>query len=658
MRLNLLKAFRNSFQVKVISVSIFFMLVICVVLTVYFVQSQRTSQNDALIGRSQLLAGTLAHSAKVGIFSENTDLLKDPIGGVAQHEEVACVVVYNSAGTLLSKSQDPQKMATIQSFPVTEKIDDALLGKLRRSGSLVYFTTPEALQVWSPVFSTSGYTAETSLFFGEGDSQKNTRVIGFIGITLSKGILNKQLYSFLSKAVIMALAAMIAGSLVIFLVIKGISSPLNHLAQGIKALGSEGVTGEIPVESKDEIGRLAMAFNEMSESLRERRAENLSLEMQLRQVQKLEALGTLAGGIAHDFNNVLSPIVGFTELAMDDVPKDGELYNDLQEIFNAAIRARDLVKQILAFSRQAKSERVPLKVQLIVKEVLKLLRATLPTTIALTRHIDENCGPVLADPTDMHRIIMNLCTNAFHAMRDQGGELKVTLENCVLGSDERVPSLNLPSGKYLKLTVSDTGVGMDEATRERIFDPYFTTKLPGEGTGMGLAVVHGIVKSCDGDILVFSERGKGTTFELYFPRIESDAEGSESLDGEPVPGGNEHILLVDDEAQIVFMMRQMLNHLGYRVTTRTSSIEALEVFAVSPGKFDIIITDQTMPNMTGDELALKLMSIRKDIPVIICTGFSEKISEEKARKKGIRALLMKPVIKQEMARTIREVLDS
>lgn len=658
MRLNLPKVFRNSFQVKIITVSIVFMLVIGASLSGYFMAIQRASQNDALIARAGLLAGSLAHSAKLGIFSENVNLLNDPIGGVAQHQEVVCVVVYNSEGNLLSKAQDPQKADAIQSLTVDEKMDPDLSRKLRQSASSVFFSTPEALQVWSPVFSTSGYTAEESLFLKEDGSRKNNRVIGFVGITLGKKVLNKQLYSFLFKAVLISVAMMIAGAVVILLVIKSIINPLSRLTQGIIELRNEGATSNIPVDSEDEIGRLALAFNEMNEALREQRAENLALEMQLRQAQKLEALGTLAGGIAHDFNNVLSPIVGFTELAMDDVPKDGEIYNDLQEIFNAAMRASELVKQILAFSRQTKSELMPLKVQLIVKEAMKLLRASLPTTIALTFNIDANCGPVLADPTDMHRIIMNLCTNAYHAMRDQGGELKVTLENCTLGSDDRVPSLNLPSGKYLKLVVSDTGVGMDAATRERIFDPYFTTKPLGEGTGMGLAVVHGIVKSCGGDILVSSEIDKGTTFELFFPRIESEVEGSGSPEGEPVPVGNEHILLVDDEAQIIFMMRQMLNHLGYRVTTRTSSIEALEAFASSPDKFDIIITDQTMPNMTGDELAIKLMSIRKDIPVIICTGFSEKISEEKARKKGIRALLMKPVIKREMARTIREILDS
>jgi CheY-like chemotaxis protein/anti-sigma regulatory factor (Ser/Thr protein kinase) len=317
------------------------------------------------------------------------------------------------------------------------------------------------------------------------------------------------------------------------------------------------------------------------------------------------------------------------------------------------------VKQILAFSRQAEMERAPIKIQLVVKEALRLLRASLPTTISITRNINEECGPVLADPTSIHRIVMNLCTNAYHAMREKGGQLKVTLEETTIADSDRdrIPALDLNPGRYLKLTVSDTGHGMSHDVQEKIFDPYFTTKPPGEGTGMGLAVVHGIVKSYGGDIFVQSEIGKGTIFQLYFPRIESESESVESLSVEPAQGGHERILLVDDEVQIVHMLKQMLEHLGYQVTGRTSSIEALQAFKVQPDNFDLIISDQTMPNLTGDQLAEELMRIRKEIPVIICTGFSEKITEEKAKRSGIRAFLMKPVIKQKLASTIREVLE-
>ncbi|MFP3999315.1 MAG: ATP-binding protein, partial [Desulfobacterales bacterium] len=438
-----------------------------------------------------------------------------------------------------------------------------------------------------------------------------------------------------------------------------ITSPLNRLANAIKSLGKEGDAEPVKVDTQDEIGRLADAFNELSESLRKRKAENLQLEMQLRQAQKLEALGTLAGGIAHDFNNVLSPIFGYTEMAMEDSKEDDPLYRNLQQVLLAAGRARELVKQILAFSRQSDAQKAPLQIQLVLKEGIKLLRASLPSTIAITEQIDRNCGSVIADPTDIHRIVMNLATNAYHAMREQGGELNVVLEEKTLEEMEiRSLSLDLPAGRYARLGISDTGRGMDEDTLQRIFDPYFTTKPAGEGTGMGLSVVHGIVKGCRGDIRVKSETGKGTLFEIYLPQVEIDAPSESHICELPIPCGTEHVLLVDDEAQVACMLKQMLEQLGYGVTMHTDSLEALDVFAAAPDRFALIITDQTMPYMTGDELAEEAIRLRKDIPVILCTGFSEKISEQKAKNRGIRAFLMKPVLKRKMAVTIREVLNN
>ncbi len=433
---------------------------------------------------------------------------------------------------------------------------------------------------------------------------------------------------------------------------------MNRLAEGIKALGESEVPEPVPVATEDEIGRLASAFNDMTESLKRKKAENYHLEVQLRQAQKLEALGTLAGGIAHDFNNVLSPIFGYTEMAIDEVNKDERLHSNLKEVLHAAGRARDLVKQILAFSRQHEKESMPMHIQRVLKEALKLLRASIPTTISITEHIDKQCGPILADPTNIHRIIMNLATNAYHAMRDQGGELTFILEEETLEeNDERLSLHKLDPGRYVKLSVTDTGVGMDENTRQRIFDPYFTTKPFGEGTGMGLATAHGIVKNYQGAIMIQSEPGKGSCFQVYFPRIKSEASAARPASTESIPHGHENILLVDDEAPIVFMLKQTLENLGYQVTARTSSLEALEAFAASPKKFDLIITDQTMPKMTGNEFAAEAIRLRKDIPIIICTGYSEKVDKKKVKHIGIRAFLMKPVVKQTMAETIRMVLD-
>ena len=370
----------------------------------------------------------------------------------------------------------------------------------------------------------------------------------------------------------------------------------------------------------------------------------------------MEAIGTLAGGIAHDFNNILSSVIGYTELAIEEVSKRGLLHNNLQEVLKAGRRARDLVKQILAFSRQSDQELRPLEISPIIKETLKLLRASLPSTLEIHQDIGTDLGTVMTDPTHVNQILMNLCTNAAHATGENGGTLDVSLEKVDNGTDLGVRFTGLSPGPYLKLTVSDNGHGMAPEVKERIFDPYFTTKEKGEGTGLGLAMVHGIVKSHGGTITVYSEPEMGSAFHVYLPVMETETDqdtGSE----ETVPTGSERILFVDDEQPIVDIGKQMIEQLGYTVVTRTSSLEALELFRTKPDEFDLVITDMTMPNMTGEELANELMFIRPDIPIILCTGFSRRVTEKKAKAMGIQAFIMKPILKQELAETIRRVLD-
>jgi len=383
--------------------------------------------------------------------------------------------------------------------------------------------------------------------------------------------------------------------------------------------------------------------------------EEVKLETKLRQAQKMEAIGTLAGGIAHDFNNILSMIMGYTELTMMNLPEDSRAQDNMNKVFKASERARDLVKQILAFSRQTEQEQKPVQIHLIVKEALKLLRPSLPTTIEIRQNI-ASTGTVMADATQMHQVIMNLSTNAYHAMSEKGGILEVSLTDVELDSDFTARHPGTHPGPYLRLTVSDTGHGMEKKVIDRIFEPYYTTKEKGEGTGMGLSVVHGIVKGHGGAITVYSEPGKGSTFNVFLPRIEEVEVVAETEEMMPIPMGKERILFVDDEPAIVDIGKGMLEHLGYTVVTRTSSIEALEAFKAMPDKFDLVITDMTMPKMTGDELAKELMKIRTDIPIIVCTGFSERINEEKAKAMGIRAFVMKPIVQREMAKAIREAM--
>ncbi len=380
------------------------------------------------------------------------------------------------------------------------------------------------------------------------------------------------------------------------------------------------------------------------------------LEDQLQQAQKMESMGTLAGGIAHDFNNILVPMFGYLEMMLQDVPEDNPLHSHLAEVFNGAKRARDLVQQILSFGRQKDHELKPLKVHPVIKEALKLIKSSLPSTIEISQNIKTDCGLVMADLTQIHQIVMNLCTNAFHAMEETDGKLTITLKEVELSAEDLKDPAMIP-GPHVCLTVADTGPGMEQGIIARIFDPYFTTKEEGKGTGLGLAVVHGIVKSYGGHISVYSELGKGTEFKVYLPVIKPQ-ETAQIIEADlPIQKGNERILLIDDQDVIVQMIRQMLERLGYHVTARASSTDALEAFRTQPDKFDLVITDMTMPNMTGDKLAGELIKIRSDIPVILCTGFSEIMSKEKAAAMGIKGFLMKPVVIKDLSGMIRKVLD-
>jgi CheY-like chemotaxis protein/two-component sensor histidine kinase len=366
----------------------------------------------------------------------------------------------------------------------------------------------------------------------------------------------------------------------------------------------------------------------------------------------MEAIGSLAGGIAHDFNNILSAIIGYTELSM---LSDGAPLDYLQEALKAANRAKDLVKQILSFSRQTEEERMPVLVGMVVKEVVKFLRASIPTTIDIHCEIDETTGSVLANSVELHQILMNLCTNAVHAIGGQAGRVEIRVQRVEIGACQRNAFPDLEPGVYVELAVKDSGQGIRPEIKERIFDPYFTTKEKGVGTGLGLAVVHGIVKKSNGTIRVESQPGRGSTFSIYLPQIERPSAASAQPSMLPL-GGSGKILFVDDEKMIADIGEKILKRLGYDVVSRTSPIEALELFKARPRAFDLVISDQTMPGITGDGLARELMKINPDIPVILCTGYSQLIDAEKAREKGIKALVMKPILINEMDAAIRRAL--
>ena len=416
---------------------------------------------------------------------------------------------------------------------------------------------------------------------------------------------------------------------------------------------------------KDATGKVTSVIELIEDITDQRLLEEEKEKLQLHQQhsQKMEAIGTLAGGIAHDFNNILTAIIGYSELIYTDMESDNKSRHELEEVLKAASRARELVRQILTFSRRAGHDRKPLRLQPIIKESLKMLRASIPTTIDIVADINPDCRPVLADPTHIHQIIMNLCTNAFHAMEEEGGTLRVALGEVEFSDNEYTRELELDPGRYVNLEVCDSGIGIDRKMLDRIFEPYFTTKTKGKGTGLGLSVVHGIVKKNDGHVTVYSEPGKGTTFHVYLPITASQPEMSQAVVQTPLQaapdllGGGESVLIVDDEESVVDMLRKVLESAGYNVTTSVKSDVALEIFQANPDKFDLVITDMTMPRMTGDKLAARLLNLRPDLPIILISGFSASMNDNLAKKIGIRRYMMKPINSENIIGTVRAVLQ-
>ncbi len=391
--------------------------------------------------------------------------------------------------------------------------------------------------------------------------------------------------------------------------------------------------------------------------LKQAEEERRHLETRLRQSYKMEAIGTLAGGIAHDFNNILSSVLGFAELAKIKLSKGKSIDNELDEVLKAGARARDLIKQILTFSRKSGIQKNPIELTPLIKETLKFLRASLPTIIEIRQDLPSTGSMVMADPTQLHQVLMNLCTNAAYAMKATGGVLDIRLSEVELNDRIELQYKDLPPGRYLRLSVADTGCGISSEIIERIFEPFFTTKERGEGTGMGLAVVHGIIQDLGGAITVYSEPGMGSTFQILLPRYEGEQLEPIHLH-EIVTTGSGRILFVDDEEGVIVSGRGILEHLGYDVVATTSAPEALEIFTSRPAEFDLVLTDLTMPGMTGIDLSRKLLKIRPDIPIVLCTGSQLGVTAEMIRDIGIRAMVMKPMIASELAEAVYNAMRS
>jgi len=441
-----------------------------------------------------------------------------------------------------------------------------------------------------------------------------------------------------------------------FIVITGHGD--EHIAVDMMKAGAQDylVKDTALLERLPAIVTRALKDIEHATRMKEIEEERQRLQTRLMQVQKLEAIGTLAGGIAHDFNNILSTVLGYTELAKLKLEQGQAIAGELDEVLKAGIRARDLVRQILTFSRRAEIQRTPLLIVPLIKETVKFLKASLPATVEIRQHLTDSQSLILADPTQIHQVLMNLCTNAMHAMPD-GGRLEIRLDELDLDEELSLAYKGLKPGRYLRLSISDNGRGIPPGIIDKIFDPFFTTKGRGEGSGMGLAVVHGIVADMHGAVAVDSQPGQGTTFHVLFPALEGVVDTRDQAP-EALRNGHGRILFVDDEEGVLASGRGILEHLGYEVDAFASAAAALESFALNPAAFDLVLTDMTMPKMTGLEFAALIRKIRPGIPIMLSTGFSVVLSEERIARLGIQALIMKPLVAGELAEAVYHALHA
>ena len=588
-------------------------------------------------GRNMVIM--LAEISATGLYTESGFLIEPQVNTIFNRPLVTNISLYRADGSLwMHKKKESYTLPTLSPDEVKQLLKkDQFPPEPHIQGDNIRFSVPVKL---------------INLEVFPSEDKTNEEVLGLVSVSISKNYYG----SLVKKGQLLdlgsiSIAALFAAIVSLWLGRK-LSTPVHQLTEGAKRITEGKFDEKISSDTKGELAELIKNFNQMQESLKER--EQLINELQ--QSQKLEAIGTLAGGIAHDFNNILSAIIGYGELTQKRLPEDSQEHQYVRHILKAGGRAKDLVSQILTFSRQSQPRQQPIDIEPITKEVLKLLRASLPSNIEIKSNVNTGGKMILTDPTRIHQIIMNLCTNSFHAMEEEGGLLEVNLLQTSIDKDQADSTPDLNPGDYLHLSITDNGCGIEQDILDRIFDPFFTTKERGKGTGMGLSLVHGIIKESSGCITVDSDVGKGTSFNLYFPVLkESYGEDASHL-FPSIQKGSGKILLVDDEEEISTMARKMVEFLGYEVTTCTSSVEAFEIFEAQPDEYDLVITDQTMPVMSGTQLTQNLLSIRPDLPVILCTGHSNVVSAENAADFGIREFIMKPYTLQKFSNTIHKIL--
>lgn len=657
MNLSFLKLLREKFSIKVFVTFTIFFFIIASSFTAFFYYQQSKALTNTLIKNSELLVGVLAYSVRLGVLSENKDLLRDGVEGIFQQENVLEVSVFNLQKNLFKKLKKYKVTDKQTSAPEDEKVPSNVIASFRQEEPLFWFEGKDFMELWSPVITTSGYASEEDLVLGERPSkERELTIIGAAKITIDKSDLKKRLNGLLLKSVLIGFVFWSIGSLLIFIMTRHITTPLKRLTAGVHTLSIGGVVSDVGVETGDEIGKLADAFNTMLDALKKREAEKEHLQEQLRHAQKMEAIGTLAGGIAHDFNNILTAIMGFGGLIQMKIPKGSPISSHVEQILDSSQRAASLTKNLLVFSRKQLSAPNPLNLNESISNLKKLLGRLIKEDIEFKVELCKNDLIVMADQGQLDQIFMNLVTNAKDAM-PKGGMLTISTGAVELPPHIMVTSQARNLGGYALISVTDTGIGIDEKTKEKIFDPFFTTKEVGKGTGLGLSMIYGIVKQHEGYIDVKSEIGKGTTFNIYLPLIDSTFEKEKEKTSHPPKRGTETILVADDEPAVGSLVKKILEEFGYKVLEARDGEKAIEQFLKHKDDIHLLLLDVIMPKKNGKEAYDAIRKIKPEVKAVFISGYSDEIIDGQAILEGLN-FIGKPVSPEELLFKIREVLDN
>ncbi len=647
----------ETFAAKIFLVIILLVVFLSVSFTVFFVNNQWKSLTGILVRQGEVLAKSLAYTSRLGVFAENPDLLKDPIDGVMQNNEVLRVAVYTSNGKLLAEKGKDRANDRKESFLLDDREKRDFFAKLGKTGETHFIKQSfDTLEVWTPVNAGSRYSAEEALFYTDTLFEERDRTIGFVRVVLDKQILNDALGKIVFNSSLIAAVFLAVAVVILFFVVKGITKPLNRLTDRVKQMGSGAALEKVPVETQDEIGKLAEAFNTMAESLQNREAEKGHLEQQLRQAHKMEAIGTLAGGVAHDFNNILSTIEGYALLLRDSIKKKGHVRNYVEQIVAGAERASDLTRRLLAFSRSQVINPAPLNLNETIRNLSTLLVRLVGESIDLRIETTSEELIVMADQLQIEQALINLVTNARDAMPN-GGVLSLASELAHVAENDEENQKHLCPGYYAKLVVSDSGMGIDPSTKDRIFDPFFTTKEIGRGTGLGLSMTFGIIRQHKGYIEVDSKPGEGTKFSIYLPLVDSAVE-RKRMEATLLPAGNrETILLAEDDRFVRMLTKHILMKYGYHVIEAVDGGDAVEKFRDHLDTVQLLLLDVIMPKKNGKQVFEEARRIKPDIKAVFMSGHTYDVISRQGIVSEETFMISKPLTPGELLVKVREVLD-